>query len=125
MPLAALDAMRRRHQPVTCASVAVAAFLIGGIAALPAIFRPFVEKLTEGPVPVALVALGNPYLLPRFPEGRRPIWRRSAPRVPSEISAVKALFGEIPITGHTAGHDSPVSRRYCGDGDPVCTAVTG
>ncbi|HLH44690.1 MAG TPA: glycoside hydrolase family 3 N-terminal domain-containing protein [Bryobacteraceae bacterium] len=59
----------------------------------------FATELTEGPVPVALVSLGSPYLLGAFPKAAASLAAFS-PTVPSEISAAKALFGEIPITGH-------------------------
>jgi beta-N-acetylhexosaminidase len=59
----------------------------------------FATQLTQGPVPVALVSLGTPYLLGAFPQAAASVAVFS-PTVPSEISAAKALFGEIPITGH-------------------------
>jgi beta-N-acetylhexosaminidase len=59
----------------------------------------FATQLTQGPVPVALVSLGTPYLLGAFPRAASSLAVFS-PTVPSEISAAKALFGEIPITGH-------------------------
>ncbi|MSV35128.1 MAG: hypothetical protein EXQ47_05950 [Bryobacterales bacterium] len=59
---------------------------------------PFVEKLTEGPAPVALVTLGNPYLLRSFPKSAAYLAAFSTV-TPSEVSVVKALLGEIPITG--------------------------
>ena len=60
---------------------------------------PFVAKLTEGPVPVAVVAMGNPYLLSAFPKTAAYLATFSS-TPPSEMSAVKALFGEIAISGH-------------------------
>jgi beta-N-acetylhexosaminidase len=59
----------------------------------------FATELTAGRVPVALVSLGSPYLLGAFPKAAASLAAFS-PTVPSEISAAKALFGEIPITGH-------------------------
>jgi len=58
----------------------------------------FVQKLTEGPTPVAFVAFGNPYLLSSFPKVAAYLALFS-PTVPSEVSAVKALFGELSISG--------------------------
>ena len=49
--------------------------------------------------PVALVALGNPYLLRSFPSAGAYLATFSSV-VPSEIAAVKALWGEIDIRGH-------------------------
>jgi beta-N-acetylhexosaminidase len=48
---------------------------------------------------VAIVAMGNPYLLSAFPETAAYLATFSS-TPPSEVSAVKALFGEIPIAGH-------------------------
>jgi len=59
---------------------------------------PFIAKLEEGPVPVAIVAMGNTYLLSAFPKTAAYLATFSS-TPPSEVSAVKALFGEIPITG--------------------------
>ena len=41
---------------------------------------PFIQKLTEGPVPVVLVAMGNPYLLVVVSRRWPRIWRPSASR---------------------------------------------
>jgi beta-N-acetylhexosaminidase len=79
-----------------CSAIVFATFttnpMLGGD--LPA----FVEKLTEGPTPVAFVAFGNPYLLSSFPKVSAYLAMFS-PTEPSEVSAVRALFGEIPVTG--------------------------
>ena len=48
---------------------------------------------------VAIVAMGNPYLLSAFPKTAAYLATFSS-TPPSEVSAVKALFGEIPIGGH-------------------------
>jgi beta-N-acetylhexosaminidase len=49
--------------------------------------------------PVVLAVLGNPYLLRSFPAATASLTTYST--VPaSELAAVKALFGEIPIQGH-------------------------
>jgi len=47
----------------------------------------------------AVVAMGNPYLLQDFPSAQTYLCTFSNATV-SEVSAAKALFGEIPITGH-------------------------
>jgi beta-N-acetylhexosaminidase len=79
-----------------CSAIVFTAFTTNPMLAgdLPA----FVQKLTEGPAPVVFVAFGNPYLLSSFPKVTA-YMAMFSPTVPSEISAVKALFGEIPITG--------------------------
>jgi beta-N-acetylhexosaminidase len=47
----------------------------------------------------ALLAMGNPYLLQDFPAAQVYLCTFSNATV-SEVSAAKAIFGEIPITGH-------------------------
>jgi beta-N-acetylhexosaminidase len=49
--------------------------------------------------PVALIALGNPYVLRNFPKVTAYLATYSTVP-PSEVAAVRALFGEINITGH-------------------------
>jgi beta-N-acetylhexosaminidase len=48
--------------------------------------------------PLALIALGNPYLLRAFPDSAAYLTTYSSVPV-SEISVAKALFGEIAIGG--------------------------
>lgn len=86
-----------------CSAIVVAAFATvaayrGGVG-LNGELTPFIAKLTEGPVPVAIVAMGNPYLLSAFPKTAAYMATFSS-TPPSEQSAVKALFGEMPVTGH-------------------------
>jgi len=86
-----------------CSAIVVAAFATvaanrGGVG-LGGELTPFIAKLTEGSVPVAIVAMGNPYLLTAFPKTAAYLATFSS-TPPSEASAVKALFGEIPIAGH-------------------------
>jgi beta-N-acetylhexosaminidase len=57
------------------------------------------ETLAASAKPVALVALGNPYLLRSFPAVSAYLATFSNV-VPSEAAAVKALWGEIDIRGH-------------------------
>jgi beta-N-acetylhexosaminidase len=86
----------------TCSAVVVAAFadISDGGSLLPGSLGPFVEKLTNSPTPVAFVSVGsNPYLLTQFPKVAAYLATFSL-TPPSETAAVKALFGEIPITGH-------------------------
>jgi len=57
------------------------------------------EVLVGTGKPVAMVALGNPYLIRDFP--RVSAYLATFSNVaPSEIAAVRALFGEIAIRGH-------------------------
>ncbi|MES1262469.1 MAG: glycoside hydrolase family 3 N-terminal domain-containing protein, partial [Acidobacteriota bacterium] len=83
-------------QYVVAAFASVAAFRgnvpLGG--ALPQL----VERLIATKKPVTLVALGNPYLLRSFPDVAAYLTGYSTVP-PSEVAAVKALFGEIAIQG--------------------------
>lgn len=56
------------------------------------------KMLAPAPARLAVVALGNPYLLADFPSIGTYICTYSNATV-SEVSAVKALFGEIPLGG--------------------------
>jgi beta-N-acetylhexosaminidase len=86
-----------------CSAIVVAAFATvaanRGNVSLSGDLTPFVAKLTEGAIPVTIVAMGNPYLLSAFPKTAAYLATFSS-TAPSESSAVKALFGEIPISGH-------------------------
>ena len=61
----------------------------------------------------ALIALGNPYLAAQFPEVQSYLCTFSNAPV-SEISAVKALFGEIPIRGRLPVTIPGVAARGAG-----------
>ena len=102
MPEAALEAetgdTSKCSAIVVSADVAVAANR--GDVALAGDLTPFLQKLTEGHAPVVLIAVGNPYLLAAFPKVAAYLATFSI-TAPSEFSAVKALFGQIAITGRT------------------------
>jgi beta-N-acetylhexosaminidase len=70
-----------------------------GNVALPGEFTGFVNTLLSGATPVAMISLGNPYLVRSFPNVKTYIATFSTAAT-SETAAVKTLFGEIPITGH-------------------------
>jgi beta-N-acetylhexosaminidase len=61
----------------------------------------------------AVVAVGNPYLAQDFPTIQNYLCTFSAAPV-SEISALKALFGEIPIRGHLPISIPAVAQRGAG-----------
>lgn len=86
-----------------CEAVVVAAYVTAGAyrgnVALPGTLAEFVTSLTEAPAPVILVSFGNPYLLRAFPKAAAYVATFSTVP-PSEVSAAKALFGDVPITGH-------------------------
>jgi beta-N-acetylhexosaminidase len=87
---------------VGCASYAVAAFApvvaSRGSVGLGGELPHAVETLIASGKPVALVALGSPYLVRNFPNVAAYLATFSSVP-PSELAAVKALWGEIPIRG--------------------------
>ncbi len=72
----------------------------------------------------AVVAMGNPYLASDFPKIENYVCTFSNATV-SEISAVKALFGEIPIRGHLPVTIPNVAQRGAGIDRPVQVANGG
>jgi beta-N-acetylhexosaminidase len=85
-----------------CDNYAIAAFSSGGSGSGPGLSGELphvIEALIASGKPVTLVALGNPYLLRHFPNVAAYMATFSTVP-PSEIAAVKALWGEIGITGH-------------------------
>jgi beta-N-acetylhexosaminidase len=94
IPLAALQDML--GDPKECSAIVAATF---STAAPGGDVTQFLQKLTEGPTPVVLVSLGSPYLLASFPKTAAYLASFST-TPPSELSVVKALFGEMPVTGH-------------------------
>ena len=86
-----------------CQSYAVAAFATvaayRGSVGLAGELPHALETLIASGQPVALVALGNPYLLRTFP-GVAAYLATFSNVPPSEVAAGEALFGEIDIRGH-------------------------
>jgi beta-N-acetylhexosaminidase len=81
---------------VVAAFASVAAYR--GSVALGGGFPQLVQDLIATKKPVALIALGNPYLLRNFPDVAAYLTTYSTVP-PSETSVVKALYGEIPVSG--------------------------
>ena len=85
-----------------CASYAVAAFApvtaSQGTVGLGGELPHAIEAMAATGKPVTLIALGSPYLLRNFPDVTAYLATFSSVP-PSEIAAVKALWGEIPIRG--------------------------
>ena len=96
LPLAALEATA--GDTTTCSAIVAASF--ASVAADLKDVTLFLTNLTQGPAPVVLLPFENPYLLTSVPNATAFLTTFSS-SLPSEIAAVKALFGEIPITGHT------------------------
>ena len=85
-----------------CKQIYAAAFVTvaanRGSVALEGGLNGFMKALEHGTVPVALIALGNPYLLRDFPDVGSYAATFSTTTT-SETAAAKAILGEIPITG--------------------------
>jgi beta-N-acetylhexosaminidase len=72
----------------------------------------------------AVIAMGNPYLATDFPKIENYMCTFSNEKV-SEVSAVKALFGEIPIHGHLPVSIPNVAQRGAGIERPAQAASGG
>ena len=96
LPLAALEATT--GDTSACSTIVAASF--ASVSADLKDVKPFLEKLSRGSVPLVLLPFENPYLITSLPNAAAYLTPFSS-SLPSEIAAVKALFGEIPITGHT------------------------
>jgi len=81
---------------VAAAFASVAAYR--GTTALAGGYPALLTALVDSGRPVILAALGNPYLIRSFP-GAGAYLTTYSTVAPSEVAAVKALFGEIPIQG--------------------------
>ena len=85
-----------------CKQIYVAAFVTvaayRGSVGLEGGLGAFMNAAVHGPVPVALVSLGNPYLLRDYPAVSAYAATFST-TVTSEEAAAKAMLGDIPITG--------------------------
>jgi beta-N-acetylhexosaminidase len=96
------DLQQAAQATAGCSEIVVAAYATvsayRGNGALAGNYPAFLNALIAGKIPVTLVALGNPYLLRTFPNVAAYLATYS-PTPTSEAALVRALFGEIPITG--------------------------
>jgi beta-N-acetylhexosaminidase len=72
----------------------------------------------------AVVAMGTPYIAAQFPEIQTYMCTFSNMKV-SEISAVKAMFGEIPMTGHLPVTIPNIAARGAGLNTPAQRSTGG
>ena len=82
------------------------------------------QLLDRAAVKTTVIAMGNPYLASDFPKIENYICTFSNATV-SEIAAVKALFGEIPIRGHLPVTIPNVAERGTGLERPAQVARGG
>ncbi|MDQ6676643.1 MAG: hypothetical protein M3Z09_05040 [Acidobacteriota bacterium] len=96
------DLAQSEQQNAGCEETVVGAFVsvaaYRGDVALGGNFPSLMERLISSHKPLALISLGNPYLLRNF-SGVGAYLTTYSTVPPSEVAAVKALFGEIPMTG--------------------------
>jgi beta-N-acetylhexosaminidase len=71
------------------------------------------QLLEHGAGKTVVFAMGNPYVVADFPKIDNYLCTFSNETV-SEISAVKALFGEIPVHGHLPVSIPNVAQRGAG-----------
>jgi len=87
--------------------------------------RELVEKILDrGAEKTVMLAMGNPYLAQDFPSVENYLCTFSNAPV-SEVSAVKALFGEIPIRGHLPVTIPNIAERGAGIERPGQVAEGG
>jgi beta-N-acetylhexosaminidase len=72
----------------------------------------------------AVIAMGNPYLASDFPKIENYMCTFSNATV-SEVAAIKALFGEIPIRGHLPVTIPNIAQRGTGLERPAQVAIGG
>ena len=89
--------------PAGCQTVVVGAYAqIGGYgkdnAALPGQYPAIVNDLVKAGKQLILISLGNPYLIRAFPDVTT-YFTTYSPAPTSEVAAVRALFGTVPMTG--------------------------
>ena len=82
------------------------------------------QLLDRAAAKTAIVAMGNPYLASDFPKIENYLCTFSNASV-SEIAAVKALFGEIPIRGHLPVTIPNIAQRGAGIERPAQVANGG
>ncbi|HWY54785.1 MAG TPA: glycoside hydrolase family 3 N-terminal domain-containing protein [Terriglobales bacterium] len=86
-----------------------------------ALLQKILDRATEKTV---VLAMGNPYLAQDFPAVQNYLCTFSNAAV-SEVSAVKALFGEIPIRGHLPVTIPNIAQRGAGIARPAQIAQGG
>jgi beta-N-acetylhexosaminidase len=82
------------------------------------------QILDHAAAKTAIVAMGNPYLASDFPKVENYMCTFSNASV-SEVAAVKALFGEIPIHGHLPVTIPSIAQRGTGMERPAQVANGG
>jgi beta-N-acetylhexosaminidase len=120
-----LKAVDRAETVVAAVYVIPTAGKIGNSVAMADATGTLLEQLLDRAAPkTTVIAMGNPYLASGFPRIENYICTFSNATV-SEIAAVKALFGEIPIRGHLPVTIPNVAQRGTGLERPAQLATRG
>ena len=116
---AIVSAMKDCKQTYVAAFITVAAYR--GSVALEGGLSGFMNSLIQTSPAVALISLGNPYLLRNFP-GVSAYLATFSPSSTSEIAAAKAILGQIRIQGRLPISIPGLAAR--GDGIQVTNLIT-
>ena len=120
-----LKAVDEAQTVVTAVYVIPTAGKIGNSMAMAdATGRLLQQLLDHAAAKTAVVAMGNPYLASDFPKIENYLCTFSNATV-SEVAAVKALFGEIPIHGHLPVTIPNIAQRGAGIERPAQVAKGG
>jgi len=106
-------ARQARQQALVILSTYVTAVSYSGSLALPEELVDFAEQLNEIGVPHIVVSFGNPYLITELPDVQAYMLAWSGSEA-SQTAAVRALFGEIEISGRVPTKIPPLYE--IGDG---------
>ena len=100
--MSATEMQQQAANAANCETVVTAAFVTVGAyrgnVTLSGDYPALMQSLLAGRAPVVMIALGNPYLLRMYPQVSSYIATFS-PTITAEVAAVKALFGEISMSG--------------------------
>jgi beta-N-acetylhexosaminidase len=82
------------------------------------------QVLQAAAAKTVVASLGSPYVVTQFPEAQTYLCTFSNVK-DSEMSAVKAMFGEIPMTGHLPVTIPGIAQRGAGLGAPAQRSTGG
>jgi beta-N-acetylhexosaminidase len=109
-----LKAVDQAQTVIAAVYVVPSAGKVGNSVSMPDATATLLEQLLDSAgQKTAVIAMGNPYLAASFPKVENYICTFSNASV-SEVSAVKALFGEIAIRGHLPVSIPEVAARGAG-----------
>jgi beta-N-acetylhexosaminidase len=120
-----LKAVDEAHTVVAAVYVIPTAGKVGNSVAMADATGTLLQQLLDHAAEkTAIVAMGNPYLASDFPKIENYMCTFSNATV-SEVAAIKALFGEIPIRGHLPVSIPNIAQRGAGLERPAQVATGG